>query len=120
MPKIEFSKDWNNKLSGDYFTTIRIFDDGKFLYYLQCLRQGFVFDVAVNKSIVAKAKLVDISVSLLKNIDITLINTDSGLSEPDFYLLMEKMYQKKDMWAEDYTPMVVLCFKKWIENKKSG
>ena len=47
MKKIKFSHNWNNKLDGVIFTTIRRSTPRKNDYYIGC--QGEVFDVQLNK-----------------------------------------------------------------------
>lgn len=112
MNTIKFSKNWNNKLDCDYFTTIRLYTKNKHQYYKEMFDGLKEVGILLNGKEKCIAKIVDIKVLFLIDIPSYLIITDTGLPILDFYVLMENMYKNKPEWDNDFTKMIVLTIKK--------
>jgi len=79
-PKIKFSKNWNNKLNCEFFTTIRKFNKKKYDFYLKYY--DVVFDVILKGKKICEAKLVDIEKIKLSEITPALLYIDTGQFHP--------------------------------------
>ena len=81
---MRFTKNWNNKLECNYFTTIRKYDDSKFFYYEGKLNE--IDDIYIGSAIYRSAKLIKIVVCKLSEIDDLLKILDTGtLKYPDVF-----------------------------------
>jgi hypothetical protein len=115
MPVIRFAKNWNNKLDCNYFTTIRLYTDEKYKYYIHSLRKEF--SVLLKGKKFCRAKLIEVEATDLSSILIQHLNyTDAGLDEFDFVRLLERFYKKKPQWRDKDTDLLVLVFEK-VNNK---
>lgn len=84
--KIKFSHNWNNKLGGKFFTTIR--KPELFNFYEP--RVGEIFDVVLNDQIVCKALLKDATLTNIDKITPELLVIDTG--NLDYRNLFEKFH----------------------------
>lgn len=86
MTKINFDKNWNNKLDNDVFTTIRKWDPQKEEYYKKAI--GASVDIELKGQKKGKAILFDVHVMLLRVIPLEILQLDTGLhKEVDIYRL---------------------------------
>ncbi len=73
---VNFSKNWNKKLDCDIFTTIRKHIPAKEVYYRKKI--GAVTRVTLNKELKVNARLLQVDVRKLKDIDAILLMLDTG------------------------------------------
>ena len=85
---IKFSHNWNSKLSGDFFTTIRKAE--KYSYYQ--LRIGETFKVVLNGEHIFDAILHDATLKKIEDITPELMVLDTGTM--DYKKLFEKFHVK--------------------------
>jgi len=105
-PKIKFSKNWNNKLNQEYFTTIRKFSKDKYNYYL--MKMGDVFDVVLANKKIGKAKLVLLETYKFKELSHALVMVDTGM----MFYEAEDVFRK--FGIEDEDKVIVLTFR-WLK-----
>lgn len=79
MPIIRFSHNWNKKLDGNIFTTIRKYDEKKFEYYNSLL--GHVFVVKLNNVWYSEAKLLACYIEKFSDVSTILLRLDTGISD---------------------------------------
>ncbi len=109
---IKFSKNWNNKLKCEHFTTIRphAYNYNKGEYLIKTPNDIDNFEAYVKP--IKKIKL-----SQLSN-DSWLTYLDAGLNFKEFYDLMEKFYSDKDSWKYKNTELVLLLVSRKGEEGK--
>lgn len=73
---MKFIKNWNKKIGCDYFTTIRRFTEKKYEYYKKKISK--VDDIWIDEILYKKAKLIQIKVLQLKDVDDFLLVLDTG------------------------------------------
>ncbi|HWY36845.1 MAG TPA: hypothetical protein VNX68_19525 [Nitrosopumilaceae archaeon] len=103
--RIEFSKNWNNKLLCDVFSTIRpSYKD----YNID-----EVFDVRIGERFFCYAKVLKSEIKTLKEIISSGAQfVDTGLNGRDFLILMSNMYSKKSWWKGEDTEMKIIFLQK--------
>lgn len=77
MNIIKFSRNWNNKLNNNIFTTIRKYSDEKYEYYLNQLNKQFY--VELNKKMTCIVKLLEVTPSNYLDISLTMLRLDTGI-----------------------------------------
>lgn len=97
-----FSKNWNNKLDCEFFTTVR--------YWSNQYRQGDLHDIELNGQYVKTCKVLGLITCKLEEIGPLVTYPDAGLSPEDFREMMRKMYQNKPT-PPDEADFVVVLFK---------
>ena len=103
--RIEFSKNWNNKLLCAVFSTIRP------SYKKYGINE--TFDVRIGERFFCYAKVLKSEKKTLKEIILSGAHlVDTGLSEKDFMTLMSNMYSKKSWWKNEDTEMQLIFFQK--------
>ena len=112
MHNIKFSQNWNNKLDGVYFTTVRLYTKEKAEYYYELFSNKENVAILLNEKVSCIAKIVDMNVVLLKDIPPSVMMIDVGDDEVYFYDLMKSMYEKNPEWDGKFTRMIVLTLKK--------
>lgn len=81
VPRIKFLHDWNKKLGGDYFPTIRPYAVDKQHHYEGKI--GEKFEVILKGVLAGHAKLVSVNSSLrLSEIPFEFLVTDTGTEDP--------------------------------------
>ena len=103
--RIEFSKNWNNKLLCDVFSTIR----PSFKNY----KVDEVFDIRIGERFFCYAKVLKSEIRTINNLissGVQLI--DTGLDGRDFFILMSNMYSKKSWWKGEDTEMKIIFLQK--------
>ena len=110
MNQIKFSKNWNDKLRCDYWTTIRLYTREKAIYYTGNIEQDF--NVVINGRKYCEARLVGVCFTALCTIPEHLTYTDAAMNRQDFTKLMAQMYSKKPEWKERDTKFIILTFKR--------
>ncbi|MFR9165016.1 MAG: ASCH domain-containing protein [Dysgonomonas sp.] len=88
MDKLDFSYNWNNKLRCRCFTTLRLRNDEK--YY-----KGARFEVSMSGYPKGKAKVVDIKIIKLNQINEWIARLDTGYSARETKDILKKMYKNK-------------------------
>ena len=107
MPKIRFSHNWNNKLSGKVFTTIRKWDAEKADYYLRS--KGLVFTILLNEKVFGSAKLLEVVVEDINDIAEIQLILDTGLTSQREIMALFKKFGVKDK-------VVILLFEKLYDD----
>ena len=103
--RIDFSKNWNNKLLCGVFTTIR---PSYKKYHVDD-----VFDIRIDERFFCYAKVLKSEVMSLKNIiHLGFHLTDTGMNENNFMEFMSKMYSKKSWWNGEETEMRIVFLEK--------
>lgn len=74
--KIKFSRNWNNKLNCNVFSTIRKFNEEKYQYYKDSLYK--TFKVMFNNEEFKKAVLVNVGMVTYSNIPMNILAADTG------------------------------------------
>lgn len=105
MNSIPFSKNWNNKLHCDVFTTIRKDTPEKRAYYESQL--GKVLAIRLNKGEYCRRKLVNIDRALFREITLSTVATDVGFSDK---VKIKELFQKLGITLD--TPVLVLLLEK--------
>ena len=114
MQTIKFSKNWNNKLDNDYFTTIRLYNKDKFDYYYNLFEKKEDVMILLNDKEKCIVKIVDIEVRLIRDIPDWSVMVDVGADRMTFEKLMESMYSKQPEWNANFTRMIILCLRKEV------
>ncbi len=103
--RIEFSKNWNNKLLCSVFSTIR----PSYKKY----NVDDVFDIRIGERFFCYAKVLKSDKKTLKDlISSGAYLVDTGMNEKDFFSLMSNMYSKKNWWKDEDTEMQIIFLKK--------
>ena len=103
--RIEFSKNWNNKLLCDIFTTIRPAH--------KSYNIGIDFDIRIGVTHFCYAKVLKSEIKTLKEIISSGAHFfDTGLNEKEFFILMSNMYSKKPWWKSEDTEMKLIFLQK--------
>lgn len=107
--RLSFSKNWNNKLLCQFFTSIRPLSNK--------YKADKVFDILIGDTHFCYAKVVKtVELNLLQIVGFGLNFIDNGLSEKDFMEMMKKMYEKTSWWKDDNSAvMQVIYFEKVIQ-----
>jgi len=109
MNIIRFSHNWNHKLNKSIFTTIRKYDYKKWNYYKA--QEGSPFKVMLNDTDVGDAKLLDAEYTVLKQLPIGLICTDTGMNQEESFSLFKKFgIDKQDQ-------VIILTFRRTASEK---
>lgn len=90
METINFSQNWNNKLSGKAFTTIRLHNPHKY-------KLGDNYEVAIKEKPLGTASLVDLKKITLRMLDNFTARLDTGYSANDTIKLLQQMYKNKNI-----------------------
>ena len=106
MDKLIFSYNWNNKLSCDYFTTLRLHN--KVMYYT-----GNVFSVHLKKGRdiprVCDAVVIKVLVLNFNQINEYIAGLDTGLNVKECKELIMKLYDNSDIdWSTQWLNFVLL------------
>ena len=106
--RLSFSKNWNNKLLCQFFTSIRPVS--------KKYKSDKVFDIRIGDTHFCYAKVVkSIDISLEGVINFGLNLTDNGLPEKEFIEMMDKMYSKTPWWNGRASIMQVVYFEKVVQ-----
>lgn len=79
MNTIRFSHNWNQKLSGDVFTTIRSHSAEKYQYYRRQI--GEVFSVELNSKEISRAKLISVKEISFQSLPDEFLMVDTGMTD---------------------------------------
>lgn len=99
---IVFSKNWNNKLNCQFFTTFRIHNSFKFPLNAQF---SISMDLGKPTEIKFNATLVNKQIYKLRDVPEHLCYLDAGMSKDNFIGMVQKMYSKYnlDLFSIDWT-----------------
>ena len=87
--KLKFMHNWNNKLNCDYYTTIRLIQNGNDKYW----RKNDILDVYIKETFLHNAEIIDIMKCDLKSIPNYLLLTDSKMNQKQFIEFCSKVYK---------------------------
>ena len=85
MDCLNFSTNWNNKLTGKTYTTIRLFNEHRF-------KIGKTFMVTIKKKNLHVAQVVDLKVITPDTLNEWIARLDTGYSLPETLSILKKMY----------------------------
>lgn len=103
--RINFSKNWNNKLICDIFSTIR----PSYKEYIT----DEVFEIKISERHFCYAKVLkSFNLTLKEIVSSGIFLLDTGLNEKDFINLMSNMYSKKSWWKNENTEMKIVFLNK--------
>lgn len=88
METIDFSYNWNNKLAGRFFTTLRL-NNPKY-------QIGKTFQVRLKGNDLCLAQVVDFKILMLKDINSYIAGLDTGYTVPVCKDVIRKMYPTKN------------------------
>jgi len=100
MRTIRFSKNWNNKLNDEVFTTIRKSNKGNTLFYRSQINKSFnvILNHEGNFHYVCKATLIAMNEKKFKEVSLELLMTDTGLSNKEE---IDELFRRFGISAED-------------------
>ena len=88
METIEFTYNWNNKLAGRFFTTLRL-NNPKY-------QIGKTFQVRLKGNDLCLAQVVDFKILMMKDINSYIAGLDTGYTVPVCKEVIRKMYPTKN------------------------
>lgn len=88
METIDFSYNWNNKLAGRFFTTLRL-NNPKY-------QIGKTFQVRLKGNDLCLAQVVDFKILMMKDINSYIAGLDTGYTVPVCKDVIRKMYPTKN------------------------
>lgn len=105
MDTLNFTYNWNTKLRGKSFTTIRLRNDAK--YY-----KGAVLSVALQNYPKGKAKVIDVKYLTIDKISEWIARLDTGYSAKECKDLIKAMYKNKPLinWQTQQLAYVLLAW----------
>lgn len=103
---LDFSYNWNNKLTGKYFTTLRL--------YSQKFIPGKVLTIRLKNKEIGTAQVIETRTILLEQINDWISGIDIGYNKEEAKAIFMKMYPGKN-WK---TQNLVLALLKNITTKK--
>lgn len=89
---LRFSYNWNNKLTGQYFTTIRLEN--------QRFQKGKTLTVQLQEKNLFEAMIMDTRILRLEDINEWIAGIDTGYSREDTQKIFRKMYPTKDFTTQ--------------------
>jgi uncharacterized protein YqfB (UPF0267 family) len=112
MDKIVFSYNWNNKLAGIYFTSLRLRNDQKYIL-------GKTYEICIRKKkqdiFFCYATLMDLRNLKLPEINQFIAGIDTGYSTDECRNIIKTMYKNSKInW--DKQQMALLLFRKNDKN----
>ena len=114
MVEISFSRNWNSKLNNDIFSTIRVYDPMKLIYYEKNLNKPF--DIVLNYQKIGKAELFKIQVETMAMIPYGMLMLDTG--EINITIIRD-IFIKFGIKNDD-DKVIILWFKRKDDNKIQG
>jgi hypothetical protein len=99
--ELNFNYNWNNKLSGTFFTTLRMKDDNRF-------RIGETHTILLNKKPIFTADIVAIRSFLLKDINEFVAGLDTGYNAEECRKMIRTMYKNQNIdWDKRYMSLIL-------------
>jgi hypothetical protein len=89
METIEFSTNWNKKLQCNAFTTIRLFNPGKY-------RVNQVYKIEQKKVFLMQAAIIAIKPFMLHDLNDFMAYLDTGYNANECKLIIQRMYANID------------------------
>jgi len=103
--RIDFLKNWNNKLLCDIFVIIRPVNKKYSL--------DQVVDIRIDDKFFSYAKVLKSEIRTLNDIIASgMFLLDSGMNEKDFRDFINELYSKKSWWKNEDTELKIIFFKK--------
>lgn len=107
--RLSFSYNWNSKLNGKAFTSIRLWNEGKYA-------EGKEYDVYLNDLYRGRCRLLSIKRIKLDQISEHIARLDTGYSAHECREMIRKMYKNKNIdWDMQY---LAYCLFAYIDVKK--
>jgi hypothetical protein len=106
METINFSTNWNQKLTCNAFTTIRLHNPSKY-------QKGRTYEIRQKDSLVAYATAVDVRSFTIDQLNEWRALLDTGYSAAETRGILEKMYKKVDWATQKLDVILLLKVKKW-------
>lgn len=106
MKRINFSKNWNNKLDCEFFTTVRPVE-GKSEY-----TPGETVEICIDHKLFSKAVVWVDYITRIKNVNTIVSHIDAGLSPEKFYELIKEIYGNESFWKDKDTYVHMLLLKR--------
>lgn len=103
MKAIRFSSNWNNKLNCSCFTTFRVKSDK--------YKVGEVYEIYLKEEFICQARIVDMRVMKLREVDDWAAMIDTGYDKNEFEKIIRNMYKNKFSNVEDVDFVMVLLKK---------
>ena len=107
METLDFSYNWNNKLSSTFFTTLRLLSPK--------YQVGKTFQVRLKGKDLCIVQCVDFKMLMIDDINSYIAGLDTGYSVPECKSIIKKMYPTKD-WT---TQRLVLVLFQVISKKEA-
>jgi uncharacterized protein YqfB (UPF0267 family) len=101
---LRFGYNWNNKLSGRYFTTLRLWNETRY-------QPGEAFTVWLNETYLGEAELVSIRKIFPDRLNEFICGLDTGYSVPETRKILERMYKGKENHG------LMLGLLKWVKRE---
>ena len=89
METIEFTTNWNKKLQCNAFTTIRLFNPGKY-------RVNQVYRIVLKKNFIMQAAIVAVKPFMLHDLNDYIAYLDTGYNANECKLIIQRMYANID------------------------
>jgi hypothetical protein len=102
VKNLRFSYNWNNKLYGQYWTTLRLWNEGKY-------QHGFVFDIYLKDEYLGVAELKGVRKTKCANLNEFVCGLDTGYNVPQTIKIIERMYKNKP------NPDLAFCLFRWVK-----
>ncbi len=105
MDVIAFSQNWNNKLNGQVFTTLRLRNDKK--YYA-----GNRIEILLKGQSKGKAVVLEVKNILLEQINNYIAGIDTGLTAENCKIMIRQMYKNNPTidWKNQHLSFVLLAY----------
>ncbi len=98
--EISFTYNWNNKLAGKFFTTLRLKNDSK--YFI-----GETYSIYLKKKLIFYAEIVTIKHFHLSDINDYVAGLDTGYSTQECRNIIKTMYKNID-WDKRLLSLILL------------
>lgn len=105
--RLDFSNNWNSKLNGKAFTTIRIWNESKYV-------TGNVYEIRLGNTKKGIARLVSLKRMRLDQINDFIALLDTGYNAEECRGIIKKMYKNKHINWE--TQLLAYCLFVFIED----
>ncbi len=111
METIAFSQNWNNKLSGKAFTTIRLHNPHKY-------KLGETYAVSIKDKPLGVVALVDLKKITVRMLDNFTARLDTGYSANETVQILKQMYKNKSIdWSTQILDVCLLVYQTKQEKK---
>ena len=104
--ELKFSYNWNNKLNGKAFTTIRLYNPDKY-------KVNNLYNITLNNEFKGRARLLEIKKIKLNMINSWIALIDTGYDLLDFRAMIKRMYKNKVTdWENQFLHYLLFKYEK--------